>query len=261
MIMKKYPILFCAPFLLFSINSFADTYQRCSEQQQDQITQKFKLLSHKFDNTEAQTFISCLNLDTVQNIQLIAVSQPIAYQARDEIEHDLNLYLIDSSKNKMLQRYKDPMTYTSDADHFDGVKLDINRFSTLPNTHVVGVETGSSHEGGFTYRYNNLALLKIDPKQPIKEIFSGIGTDDSGYERIGTCTDNTNSHVKRILILSKNLSHGLQDIIMKETKDQTKTDYRNCKSVKRQYKQQQVIKFNGKEYKLQHDRLLGIDAF
>ncbi len=259
--MKKYSILLCIPFLLISINSFADTYQRCSEQQQNQIIQTFKLLTHKFDNTEAQTFISCLNLDNGQNTQLIAISQPIAYQARDEIEHNLNLYLIDSSKNKILQRYKDPMTYTSDADHFDGVKLDINRFSTLPNTHVVGVETGSSHEGGFTYRYNNLALFKIDPKQPIKEIFSGVGTNDSGYVNASCGRDNPFSEVKRIFVLSNQLSHGLQNIVLKEQKNQIIGNENTCKVKRNTFKQQQILKFDGKQYKLQHENLLGIDPF
>ena len=62
-------------------------------------------------------------------------------------------------------------------------------------------------------------------------------------------------------MLSNKTTHGLQDIVLKEIKDQTKTNYQTCKSVKKQYKQQQTIKFNGQEYKLQHNDLLGIDPF
>lgn len=239
----------------------AETYQRCSEQQQEQIIQKFKLLTHKFDQTDVKTYKSCINLDQQQKIQLIAISQPIAYQDYNDMEHDLNLYLIDSSSNKILQRYKDPSSHITDAERYDGVKLHTTKFSTLTNTHVVGVETGSSHEGGFSYRHNNLALFKIDSKQPIKEIFSGIGTDDSGYVNASCGQDNPSSEVKRILVLSNQLSNGLQNIVLKEQKNQIIGNENTCKVKRNTFKQQQTLKFNGKEYKLQHHNLLGIDPF
>lgn len=257
----KIKTLISISILICSTQTFAETYQRCSEQKQEQLIQKLKLMNHKFDNTEAQTFISCLNIDNLQTTQLIAVSQPISYQAYDEIEYELNLYLIDSLKNKILQSYKDPMTYTSDADHFDGVKLDINHFSTLPNTHVIGVETSSSHEGGFTYSRNNLALFKIDPEQSIKEIFSGVGTNESGYVNASCGQDNPFSEVKRIFVLSNQISHGLQNIILKEQKNQIIGNENTCKVKRNTFRQQQILKFNGKEYQLQHKKLLSIDPF
>jgi len=260
--MKTLQIVLNAALLLITGNSFAAPYQACSEQLQDSLIQKFKLTNPSFAKTEAKTYKSCINLDSTQRIQLVAISQPINYKSYDDMEHDLNLYLIDSSHHKILQKYKAPETFYSDADHYDGAKLHNTRFSTLPNTDVIGLETSSSHEGGFTYSHNNLALFKVNPRQPIKQVFAGIGTNDSGYERIGNCIgNNTNSDVRRILVLSNKTTHGLQDIVLKEIKDQTKTNYQTCKSVKKQYKQQQTIKFNGQEYKLQHNDLLGIDPF
>ncbi|MCF0264130.1 hypothetical protein KW868_06550 [Acinetobacter guillouiae] len=260
--MKRLQIVLNTALLLIAGNSFAVPYQRCSGQQQQQLIQQFKLVNQRFANTEAKTYQSCIHLDNQQKIQLIAISQPIAYKSYDDMEHDLNLYLIDSSQHKILQKYKAPETFYSDADHYDGAKLHSTRFSTLPNTDVVGLETSSSHEGGFTYSHNNLALFKVNPRQPIKQVFAGIGTNNSGYERIGNCVgNNTSSDVRRILVLSNKTTHGLQDIVLKETKDQTKTNYKTCTSVKKQYKQQQTIKFNGQVYKLQHNDLLGIDPF
>lgn len=258
-------IILSTALFLIAGQVFSAPYTRCSEQQQIQLVQKFKLDKNHFNNPDAATFLSCINIDTEKNLQLLAISQPIVFQQIDDMEHDLNMYLIDSKQNKILQHYKDPNTYISDADHFDGIKLDINRFSTLNNINIIALETAHSHSGGFTYGHNNLTLFKIDPKQAIKAIFDGIGTHDYGSEGVGTCngaiSENTNSEVKRILVLSNTTTHGLQDITLKETKDQTITNYKTCKSIKKQYKQQQSIKFNGKEYKLQHQRLLGIDPF
>ena len=204
-----------------------------------------------------ETYKSCLNLDVAQTIQLLAISQPIKYLADDDASYNLNLYLIDSAQDKILQKYTSPDDLVSDADHFDS-----NRFSTLPNTDVIALTSNHSHRGGFTYHYNNLSLFKISLQQPIRKLFDGIGTNEGGYEAIGNCApDNARSDVKRILILSNKTNHGLQDIILKETKNQTKTNYRTCKAVKKQFKQQQTIQFNGKEYKLQHQKLLGVDPF
>ena len=252
--------LVCTMAFFSSTQLFAAPYLRCSEDLENKLIQQFKLANHKFAD-KAETFKSCISLDGAQKQQLLAISQSISYQADDEIEYDLHLYLIDSSQNKILQHYKDPVTYTSDADHYDGVKLDLNRFSTLANTHVVGVETASSHQGGFSYSHNNLALFKIDPKQSIHKIFNGIGTNESGYVNANCGADNPFSEVKRILVLSNKTSHGLQDIILKEQKNQVIGNENTCKVKRNTFKQQQVIKFDGKQYRLQHDNLLGIDPF
>lgn len=241
-------------------NLFAAPYQRCSEQQQQQLIDQFKLVNQRFANTDAETYQSCIHLDNAQRIHLIAISQPIDYKSYDDMEHVLNLYLIDSSQHKILQKYKAPETFYSDADHYDGAQLHTTRFSTLNDIDVVGVETSSSHQGGFTYSHSNLTLFKVNPKHSIKEI-GGISMNESGYERIGNCSENSNSEVRRILILSNKITHGLQDIILKETKNQTKTNYKTCTSVKKQYKQQQTLKFNGQVYKFQHHNFLSIDPF
>ena len=247
--------------IFISVNCFADTYQRCSGELQNRLIQQFKLDQNTFSN-QVETYKSCLNLDVAQTIQLLAISQPIKYLADDDASYNLNLYLIDSAQNKILQKYTSPDNLVSDADHFDGIQLDSHRFSTLPNTDVIALTSNHSHRGGFTYYYNNLSLFKFSSQQPIRKIFDGIGTNEGGYEAIGNCApDNARSDVKRILILSNKTNHGLQDIIMKETKNQTKTNYRTCKAVKKQFKQQQTIQFNGKEYKLQHQKLLGVDPF
>ena len=47
--------------------------------------------------------------------------------------------------------------------------------------------------------------------------------------------------------------------MMKETKNQTKTNYRTCKTIKKI--KQQTIQFNGKEDKLQHQIYGGVDPF
>ena len=260
--MKTSQILLNTALVLIAGNSFATPYQSCSERLQTSLIQQFKLVNHQFSNSVAKTYKSCINLDPEQKIQLLAISQPIAFTSYDDMEHDLNLYLIDSTQGKILQKYKAPETFYSDADHYDGAKLHNTRFSTLPNIDVIGLETSSSHQGGFTYSHNNLALFKVEPKQPIKQVFAGIDTNESGYERIGNCAgNNTSSEVRRILILSNKTNHGLQDIVLKETKNQTITDYKTCKSLTKQYKQQQIIQFNGQSYKLQHHNLLAIDPF
>ena len=258
--MKTLQIVLNTALLLITGNSFAAPYQTCSEQLQDSLIQKFKLTNPRFANTEAKTYQSCIHLDNQQKIQLIAISQPIAYKSYDDMEHDLNLYLIDSYQGKILQKYKAPETFYSDADHYDGAQLHTTRFSTLTDIDVVGIETSSSHQGGFTYSHSNLTLFKVNSKQSIKEI-GGISMNDSGDERIGNCPENSNSEVRSILILSNKTTHGLQDMILKETKNQTKTNYKTCTSVKKQYKQQQTLKFNGQVYKFQHHNFLSIDPF
>ena len=135
--MKTLQIVLNAALLLITGNSFAAPYQACSEQLQDSLIQKFKLTNPSFAKTEAKTYKSCINLDSTQRIQLVAISQPINYKSYDDMEHDLNLYLIDSSQHKILQKYKAPETFYSDADHYDGAKLHNTRFSTLPNTDVI----------------------------------------------------------------------------------------------------------------------------
>ena len=79
---------------------FAAPYLRCSEDLENKLIQQFKLVNHKFAD-KAETFKSCISLDDAQKQQLLAISQPISYQADDEIEYDLHLYLIDSSQNKI----------------------------------------------------------------------------------------------------------------------------------------------------------------
>ena len=256
---NRYQILCLAPLLFASMQSFSAAYQRCSESQQESLAEKFNLLTHQFDHLDAQTFKSCIILNNQKNIQPLAISQPISYQDYNDMEHDLNLYIIDSNKNKILNKYKDPISHTTDAERYDGVKIHSAKFSTLNNTHVVGIETGISHEGGFTYSHDNLSLFKINANYSIQPIFSGVGTHDYGYLRGGSCISQNSASIQRIFILSKNTTNGLQDIILKETKKLNETNDQTCKSVERQFKQQQIIKFNGQKYKLEHDRLLGID--
>lgn len=258
--MKRLQISIGMILIFITGHVLAASYQRCSAQQQQQLIDQFKLVNQRFAQTDAKIYQSCINLDSEQKIQLIAISQPIAYKSYDDMEHDLNLYLIDTTQHKILQKYKAPETFYSDADHYDGAQLHTTCFSTLTDMDVVGIETSSSHQGGFTYSHSNLTLLKVNPKLPIKEI-GGISMNDSGDERIGNCPENSNSEVRRILILSNKTTHGLQDIILKETKNQTKTDYKTCKAVKKQYKQQQTLKFDGQAYKFQHHNFLSIDPF
>ncbi len=244
----------------FTIHSYADTpYQRCTDEQTQQIMQQFKF--YQLNKFQHDAFTSCLNIDSAT--QLIAISNPITELSdQDDGDFDLHLFLVDLNKNKILQSIKSNETITSDADLFDGITLDVNRFSTLVNTDVVALRIDHSHRGGFTYSSDDLTLYKIGRNQPIQKILSGIGTHESGYEAIGPCEENNQrSNVKRIFVLSQNVHHGLQDIILKESKDQVRSDYRKCTSIEKHYKQQQILKFNGKYYQFEHRNFLGMDPF
>ena len=73
------------------MNSFAESYQSCSEEQTSQIIQQFKFDQLNKFKKYAESKTSCLNID--ENTQLLAMSNPITQLDEDEGgEFDLQLF-------------------------------------------------------------------------------------------------------------------------------------------------------------------------
>ena len=96
--MKISQIILNAALALIAGNSFAASYQSCSEQLQTSLIQQFKLVNHQFSDSDAKTYKSCINLDSEQKIHLLAISQPIAFTSYDDMEHDLNFSVHDKNR-------------------------------------------------------------------------------------------------------------------------------------------------------------------
>lgn len=261
--MKKYLLLTLSFTGCLSSATFAQTpYSLCSNEQQQKLIQQFNLHSTGNKTNPSEGFISCLNLNPKHKTQLLAISRPIhPLDENGDGNFDLKLYWVDAIKNKILQSYQSPEIIVSDADYYENLYFDVNAFSTLAQTHVVGLKVRHSHRGGFSYSDDSLSLFKVGTSG-IQNVLSGLRTQESGYETIGPClADNAQSDVKRILVLGQKTHFGLQDIVLKETKDQTLTDYRTCRTTQKQDQQQQTLKFNGQTYQFESHDLLQRDAF
>lgn len=255
-----FALTFALPLFAFANTSHASNkYTAYSDSQLTSLNSLVPLITEEFSNDKK--YQSCLLLDPEKQTFLVAKSKQLLVDKDEngnEIggTYDLTLYLIDGLKQKILKQKLVADNISSDALHFDGIELDTTPFSTLPNKNVVGLLQKFSHSGGISHGNDDLYLLKIDGTTitPIGAIttneYVGMNWDDicrdKGYHQ---------SNVKRTLILSNQITNGLQDIVVKTTKTNEQTTDIGCNETKNVWRKQQVIKFDDKQYRFKPDGL------
>lgn len=235
-----------------SISSLANAnYSLCS---QAQIDHAKTLLHTEFEKDTA--YQSCLVVDSKAQKLLFANSRVIASTADDIKTYDLTTYLVDTNTNQVVKSQVLDRNVVSDAIEFNGIEFDITAFSTLKNQNVTGLKTKFYHRGGISHGENELRLLKINDNS-ILPIGNIVTEESNSINWDSICKDKGghSSQVERLLILSNHKTNGLQDIIVKATKTNLNTIGKSCQDKTTKWRQQSILKFDGKTYQGKLDTL------
>lgn len=238
--------LFPVLILICSTQTFADTYQRCTETEAEKILDQYQLIHHQNKPADDYPFSDCVIINPQTKLYLVAVSNPLATQSDNAGNYDLSLFLIDQQHQKIIQKYKhkDPII---PATQFEHLTFDINHYSTLADQNVIGLAINEQHVGGISHSARYLNLYRINKYSNIQPILTNFLTDFSaGIGPMGCDTAET-SVLKRNLILLNSTSNGLQDIQINEKTEDTRVKS-NCKVIHPILKRQHILKFNGQKY-------------
>lgn len=247
----KFTLFLSVIMLMMSTQSFAtEKYAVCSTIEIKQINQRYalKLRPEALQNTQVNSFNDYACIKTTPNHQFI-----FAYISEDSPDsnenQDYNLsILVLGTDQKLLSRLEQKGFFPFSGLEFEGIRLENVPFSTLKNTNVFGLSSRESKFGDPSWSNHELNLFKLNVSGKIQQILYHFPSYTYSTLSRSQCHDATTDLVDRKLILSDQLSHGLQNIIIKETKTTHGADYKTCKSSENKYKRQHIMKFNGERY-------------
>lgn len=247
----KFTLFLSVIMLMMSTQSFAtEKYAVCSTIEIKQINQRYalKLRPEALQNNPVNSFNDYACIKTTPNHQFI-----FAYISEDSPDsnenQDYNLsILVLGTDQKLLSRLEQKGFFPFSGLEFEGIRLENVPFSTLKNTTVFGLSSRESKFGDPSWSNHELNLFKLNASGKIQQILYHFPSYTYSTLSRSQCHAATTDLVNRKLILSDQLHHGLQDIIMKETKTSHGSDYKTCKTSENKYKRQHIMKFNGERY-------------
>ena len=245
----KIKILFLLVNLISSTQIWADTDRRCSEELENQLTERILANQLPEPNAYSPTLSSCMHVNIHQQPMLLfALSRPLEHTTEDNAgNYDLNIYLLDQQQ-KILQHYTAPEPIIPET-RLNQIQWDINPYSSLANQPVFGLAIKQTHIGGISHDARYLNLYHLKPNLAIQPVLTDFLTDfSSGMAPHMGCDDAQTYTLKRILMLSDHRTHGFQDIIIKEKTEDTLVNTSNCKVSRPVHSKQHILKFDGKRY-------------
>lgn len=236
-------------------------YISCDAQQTTQLIQKFKLLSElTLKHEEIENRSDCIQLNDSQ--VLIAIANMIEM---NQDNYQINLDLIDMNKQKLLMRYQHPQFVSGANGRFSSIKFDRVPYSNLAEQHVIGLKTHLYSIGEHSYNLDKFNLFRIIYSSPtaknnkVQWILRNINTQiQSNWRPMYGCDESTNDDIKSIFVLQKSQNHQLQNILLKQSKKSVDTD-EECKTIRVNKTQQQLLKFNSESYQIDRTQLLYSD--
>lgn len=187
-----------------------------------------------------------------------ALSQALDQASDNAGNYQLDLFLIQRRKQKLIQHYHHPEILIPQT-RLQNIKFDVNAFSNIQNQHVIGLAFNDIHIGGVNSSTRTLQLFHVQPTQPITWVLQDFITDQSASSAPYQCDDAQHSELKRKFILLRSKTHGLADLRINENIENIHVDMQNCHVKTIQQKQSKILKFDGKKYYFKAKNLLQID--
>ena len=246
-------------FTLSTTGFAAEKQTSCSDTEIKQINQKYTLKINiaKFQDNSFHNY-SCIKAKPDNKI-IFAYLLENPNDLSEHQDNSLSILVLDANQ-KLLNRLEQKDFFPFSGLEFEGIRLENVAFSTLNNTTVFGLTSRETKFGDPSLSNHELNLFKVSPSGKIQQIlFHFPSYTYASLSRL-KCKDATTDLVDRKLILSNQLHHGLQDIIIKEVKTSHGSDYKSCKSSENKYKRQHIMKFNGERYIFNEHEFLQSDG-
>ncbi|MDV2468796.1 hypothetical protein QR674_07350 [Acinetobacter chinensis] len=237
--------------LMTSSQSFAvEKHTLCSDKEIQQINQKYslKLKPEPIPDDEKNTFnnYACIKIKPENKIIFAYISNGSSDSYKNQ-DYNLSMLVLDAHQ-KLLNRFHQKDFIEFSGLEFEGIRLENVPFSTLKNTTVFGLSSTERKLGDPGISNHSLNLFQISSSGKIQRILYQFPFYIYSSLSRRQCHDATTDLIERKLILTDQLSHGLQNIIVKETKTVHGSEYKTCKSSENKYKRQHIMKFDGVKY-------------
>ena len=261
-------VLYAAPNN-FQENHAIPHYVACSPGQKAEIIAGHQLLSKEtLEHAEPDQRADCILLDTAYSLIVTANAD-----SPDNNLYQIKLYLFDQKNNLIINQYTLPKMFNEENGALSSIQFDHSVFSNLANTHVIGVNTLQYNFGHASYEKKVLNLFQINlqptsssnPNTPsndqIQWVLKGlVNRFESNWRPSYGCDIGTHEEIRSIFILQPSQQHGLQDILLKQSQKIEDSDER-CKVSREQHQSQQLLKFDGHQYRINQAQLLKSEDF
>ena len=249
--------------LLLTMQSHAaESYTACTANEMKQIIQKHRLkLDTEFitdDSAKEFNPYTCIKLPT-QNQTVFAYTPASSQDEYGNQNHNLKMLLLDSKLAIQAQFLQKDFIEPGGLD-YEGIRLENVPFSTLKDKTVIGLSRLEIKRGDPGMSSHYLNLFQISSTGKFTKILNDFPAYYYTYLSHFNCDDASTDTLNRILILSAQRSHGLQNIIVKETKKAHGSELETCKKSDEKHTRQHMMKFNGTQYLFNESNFLQSDG-
>lgn len=262
--LKFYALMFFSlnTVLITTQSHAAETYTTCTSNEIKQIIQKHRLkLDTEFitdDSTKEFNAYACIKLPT-QNQTVFAYTPASSQDEYGNQNHNLKMLLLDSKLAIQTHFLQKDFIEFSGLD-YEGIRLENVPFSTLEDKTVIGLSRQENKHGDPGMSSHYLNLFQISSTGIFTKILNDFPTYYNTYLSRFGCDDASTDTLNRILILSEQRSHGLQNLIVKETKKTHGSELKTCKKSDEKHTRQHTMKFNGTQYLFNESNFLQSDG-
>lgn len=232
-------------FLLGSTETTAQIYQHCSSADIQKLQRLFS--DNNSANTNKPVFQDCIQLQ--HSRRLLALSSNATDVIQDNAgNYDLNLYLIDKGTFQVLKVFKSPKGIVPTT-RLDNVQFDLTPYAK--DQDLVGIALKQSHIGGIHSSRRLLYLYAIQTDSKILAVLNGLMTNYNSSTQ-SACDDWNTEELKRTLHISNQTHKGFPIFLIKESSISSHYNHKNCKASAEHDQGRYQLKFDGKEFPIQH---------
>ncbi|WP_143223999.1 hypothetical protein [Acinetobacter sp. ANC 5054] len=232
-------------FLIGSTETKAQLYQHCSSSEIQKLQRLFP--DNDNDNDKQPAFQDCIQLQ--YSHRLLALSSNATGVIQDNAgNYDLKLYLLDKDTLQVLKVFKSPKGIVPTT-RLDNVQFDLNAYAK--DQELVGIALKQSHIGGINSSKRLLNLYAIHTDSKISVVLNGLMTNYNSSTQ-SACDDWNTEEFKRSLHISNQTYKGYPIFLIKESSINSHYNHQNCKAIVEHDQGRYQLKFDGKEYPIQH---------